>query len=141
MLIYRDESPPPPPPPPPRKLSAKLKDGTLSKKRQNKESAPSQGGTNLWSSASLRRTTKPIIRSTAASRARSLSPRLDHFQILLILLILIDQDCYSRDAQHEKLYQYNKEGFLLCKKDLNKKEELFESIMITPVKLHLQKNK
>ena len=58
-----------------------------------------------------------------------------------MLLILIDQDCYSRDAQHEKLYQYNKEGFLLCKKDLNKKEELFESIMITPDELHLQKNK
>merc|ERR1719340_436639 len=74
----RDESPPPPPPPPaPRKTSRRVNEGSLSRRRSQKEPGGSSnppGGTRLWSSASLKRPTKPV-RSTVASRARSLSPR------------------------------------------------------------------
>merc|ERR1712037_793631 len=75
----RDDSPPPPPPPPaPRKTSRRVNEGSLlSRRRSQKEAGGSSnpsGGTSLWSSGSLKRPTKPV-RTTVASRARSLSPR------------------------------------------------------------------
>ena len=75
----RDDSPPPPPPPPaPRKTSRRVNEvSILSRRRSQKEAGGSSnppGGTSLWSSGSLKRPTKPV-RTTVASRARSLSPR------------------------------------------------------------------
>merc|ERR550525_1649374 len=88
----RDESPPPPPPPPaPRKTSRRIGEGSQSRKRsQNRDPNQPAGGTSLWSSGSLKRPQKPV-RSTVASRARSLSPRSDFTQQLLYhhLIILI----------------------------------------------------
>ena len=97
----RDESPPPPPPPPaPRKTSRRVNEGSLSRRRSQKEAGGSSnppGGTSLWSSASLKRPTKPV-RSTVASRARSLSPR---FSLLHHLVINVNSD--SAGLQPERV--------------------------------------